>query len=270
MSPSNKPNSKSNNNDNNDKKPAQQASDPNSRRQRLRAEQEKAAREARVRRMITFGGLGVVALVVIGLIVWGVLGAMGGAKQNAGSNKISATYAAVIGKDSAPVTLDVFQDFMCPVCGEYEKANADDVSKLVDDGTVLLRIHPMNFLDESSLGSKYSTRAANAFVTVWKAEPDKALAFNKILYANQPSENTTGLTDDKIAELAAQAGVSQSVIDTFAKQENAQFPTNATNEAYAAGVTGTPTVFINGTKFTGDLFTAGVLTAAIQQAAKAS
>jgi protein-disulfide isomerase len=32
-------------------------------------------------------------------------------------------------------------------------------------------------------------------------------------------------------------------------------------------VTGTPTVFINGTKFTGDLFTTGPLTAAVQQAA---
>lgn len=266
MSQTNKSNSH-NGNDNNKKKP-QQASDPNSRRQRLRAEQEKAAREARVRRIITFSGLGVVVIAVVGLVVWGVISATNAAKQ---TNKgISATYAAVIGKDSAPVTLDVFQDFMCPVCGEFEKANSEDVAKLVDAGTIRLRIHPMNFLDDSSLGAKYSTRAANAFVTVWKAEPDKALAFNKLMYTNQPKENTTGLTDDQIAQIAAQAGVSKSVIDTFAKQENAQFPTNATTEAYAAGVTGTPTVFINGTKFTGDLFTAGVLSAAIEQAAKAS
>lgn len=77
---------------------------------------------------------------------------------------------------------------------------------MVDDGTVLLRIHPMNFLDDASLGTKYSTRAANAFVTVWKAEPDKALAFNKLLFANQPKENTTGLTDAQIAQIASQAG----------------------------------------------------------------
>lgn len=264
MSPTSKPS-----NDNEKKNGAQQAADPNSRRQRLRAEQEQAAREARVRRIITFGGLGVIGVVVIGLIVWGVLGAMNAAKQNAG-NKISATYAVVVGKDDAPVTLDVFQDFMCPVCGEFEKANSEDIAKFVDAGTVRLRIHPMNFLDDASLGTKYSTRAANAFVTVWKAEPDKTLAFNKLLYTNQPSENTTGLTDDQIAEIATQAGVSQSVIDTFAKLTNADFPTNATTEAYAGGVTATPTVFINGTKFTGDPFTAGVLGAAIEQAAKPS
>lgn len=264
MSPTSKPN-----NDNEKKNGPQQAADPNSRRQRLRAEQEQAAREAKVRRTITFGGLGVIGLVVIGLIVWGVIGAMNAARQNAG-NKVSATYAVVVGKDDAPVTVDVFQDFMCPVCGEFEKANSEDIAKFIDAGTVRLRIHPMNFLDDASLGTKFSTRAANAFVTVWKAEPDKALAFNKLMYDNQPEENTTGLTDDQIAEIAAQAGVSQSVIDTFTELTNADFPTNATNEAYAGGVTATPTVFINGTKFTGDLFTAGVLGAAIEQAAKPS
>lgn len=261
MTSPNKPTSSSNDKS----KASQQAADPTSRRQRLRAEQEKAAREAKVRRIITFSGIGVIALAVIGLVTWGIISNSGKAGQ--ASNGVSATYAAVIGKDSAPVTLDIFQDFMCPVCGEFEKANGSEVSKLVDAGTVRLRIHPMNFLDDSSLDSKYSTRAANAFVTVWKAEPDKALAFNSLLYLNQPAENTTGLTDEKIASLAKEAGVSQSVIDTFTTMANADFPTNATNEAYAGNVTGTPTVFINGTKFAGDLYTAGPLTAAIQQAA---
>lgn len=269
MSPTNKNNPDKNNPDDtpDKKKPAQQPADPNSRRQRLRAEQEKAAREARVRKIITFGGLGVVVLAVIGLVTWGVISATNAAKP---INKVNATYAVVIGKESAPVTLDVYQDFMCPVCGEFEKANSDDITRMVDDGTVLLRIHPMNFLDDASLGTKYSTRAANAFVTVWKAEPDKALAFNKLMFANQPKENTTGLTDAQIAQIASQAGVSASVIDTFAKGENTDFPTNTTNAAFASGVTGTPTVLIDGTKFTGNLFTPGVLGAAIEQAVKSS
>jgi protein-disulfide isomerase len=262
MTTSNKPTSSGNEKQ---KSPSPQAADPNSRRQRLRAEQEKTAREARVRRIITISGIGVVAVAVIGLVAWGIVSATSAAKQ--ASNGVKATYAVVIGKDTAPVTLDVFQDFICPVCAEFEKANGAEVSKLVDAGTVRLRIHPLNFLDDSSLGSKYSTRAANAFVTAWKAEPDKALAFNKLLYDNQPAENTTGLTDAKIAELAAQAGVSQAVIDTFPQLTNADFSTNATNEAFAQNVTGTPTVFVNGTKFAGDLFTTGPLTAAIQQAA---
>ena len=127
MNPTSNPNS-------NDKKTnAQQAGDPNSRRQRLRAEQEQAAREAKVRKIITFGGLAVIGLVVIGLIAWGVIGAMNAAKQNAG-NKMSATYAVVIGKEDAPVTVDVFQDFMCPVCAGFEEANSADFARLVTRG----------------------------------------------------------------------------------------------------------------------------------------
>jgi len=261
MSPTSNPNS-------NDKKTnAQQAGDPNSRRQRLRAEQEQAAREAKVRRTITFGGLGVIGLVVIGLIVWGVIGAMGAAKQNAG-NKISATYAVVIGKDAAPVTLDVFQDFMCPVCGEFEKANSDDISKFIDAGTVRLRIHPMNFLDDASLGTKFSTRAANAFVTIWKAEPDKALAFNAALYENQPDEGTPGPTDDQLKALATGVGVSQAVADSFTSMANEAAVVQATQSAFAAGINSTPTVKINGEKFTGNTSQAGTLKAAVEAASK--
>ena len=144
MSPTTKPNSS------NDKSntTSQQAADPSSRRQRLRVEQEKAAREARVRKIITFSGLGVVLVAVISLVAWGIVSGVGKAKQ--AENGVNATYAAVLGQDTAPVTLDVFQDFMCPVCGEFEKANGADVGNLIAAGTVKLRIHPMNFLDDSS------------------------------------------------------------------------------------------------------------------------
>lgn len=64
--------------------------------------------------------------------------------------------------------------------------------------------------------------------------------------------------------------MSASVIDTFAKGENTDFPTNTTNAAFASGVTGTPTVLIDGTKFNGKLFTPGVLGAAIEQAVKSN
>ena len=61
----------------------------------------------------------------------------------------------------------------------------------------------MSFLDRTSQGARYSTRAANAFVTVAQADPDRILAFNRALYDNQPAEGTTGLTDAQLATLAA-------------------------------------------------------------------
>lgn len=237
-----------------------QASDPTSRRQRLRAEREQAAKEARVRRVITVGTFGVVAVAVIGLIVWGAVALMG--RSSAADSK----YAVSLGKAGASVTVDIYQDFMCPGCGSFERTNRADLTAMVDAGTASLRIHPMSFLDESSQGTRFSTRAANAFVTVYKAEPDKALAFSQGIFESQPKEGSTGLTDEKLVELAKQAGVSEATAATFAQLSNADFVANTTKEAFTAGINSTPTVLINGTKFT-EGTTPGALKAAVEKAA---
>jgi protein-disulfide isomerase len=243
-----------------------QAPDPGSKRQQLRIAQERAAKEKRIRNVISYVVTGVLGLALIGGIVWSVL-AFGSAAKKPVASTLNTTYSVLLGKTDAPVTLDIYQDFICPVCGEFEHANGADLTALVNSGQAALRIHPVNFLDASSLGTKYSTRAANAFITVAKAEPDKALAFNTALFDNQPAEKTAGLTDAKIAELAKQAGVSQATIDTFANLTYAQFSSSSWDAAMADGIDGTPTVFINGAAFSGNLYTAGPLKAAVESAA---
>lgn len=241
-----------------------QASNPSSRRQRLRQEQEQAERQAKNRRNAGYAVIGVIAALVVGLVVW--VAVSGSSKQNISADSASE-YAVVVGKADAPVVVDIYQDFICPWCGEFERINRADLTSMADTGQARIRIHPMAFLDDASQGTEYSTRAANAFVTVYKAEPDKALAFSEELFENQPAENSTGLTDTKIAELAKKAGVSDATIATFAQLSSADFVAAATKEAFASGVTSTPTVLINGTKFTGNIVAAGELKAAVEKAA---
>jgi len=240
-----------------------------SRRDRLRQDQQKATQEARVRNIVTFSVLGVALLAIVGVLVWVVMSAarpatVAGTTGEAGSE---TEFALLVGQSSAPVTVDIFQDFMCPFCGQFERANRDDLAAMVDAGTAQLRIHPMAFLDDASQGTQFSTRAANALVTVAKAEPDKVLAFNAALYDSQPEENTAGLTDAQIAELARGAGVSNETVATFASLANKSFVASATTKSFASGVKGTPTIKINGETFTGDLYTAGALKDAVAKAA---
>jgi protein-disulfide isomerase len=155
---------------------------------------------------------------------------------------------------------------MCPYCGQFDRAQEADLKSLVEAGTVKVVFHVMNFLDSSSNGAKYSSRAADAFVTVAKQQPSAALAFNTALYADQPAEGSSGLTDAQIADRARAAGVSDSVIATFANQPNADFVVKSNQAAFDEGIQSTPTVKINGTVFTGDLYTAGAFKAAIQAA----
>jgi protein-disulfide isomerase len=255
------------------KKSSGQNPDPTSRRQQLRLEQEKAEKEKKVRRIVTASGVGVVIVAVVGLIVWAAM-SLGSANPTASGTASGATasaeYSLQFGNAEGAVTLDIYQDFMCPWCGQFERANRDDINALVAGGKVNLRIHPMSFLDSGSNGTKYSTRAANAMVTVYKAEPDKALAFNEALYDNQPAENSDGLSDAKIAELAKSAGVSQATIATFTQLTNTEFVTNTTNAAFSSGISSTPTILINGTQFSGSIVTAGELKTAVDKAIAAA
>ncbi|WP_282004792.1 DsbA family protein [Propioniciclava sinopodophylli] len=177
------------------------------------------------------------------------------------------TFTVGVGQPDAPVRVDVYQDFMCPYCQRFEQANGPALEQLVDAGTIRLEIHPMSFLDRASQGARYSTRAANAFVTVARADPDRVLAFNRALYDNQPAEGTTGLTDSQLATLAREVGVDPSVTDTFGQLGHEQWVAEGTQADFASGITGTPSVLIDGEPFTGDLLAPGALQAAIQTAA---
>lgn len=236
---------------------------PDSRRQRLREEQQRIQRERRVRTIL----MSVAGLAVVGTVIWAVFALVGSVPATPSAGSVDES-TVVIGKADAKVRVDVFQDFMCPYCGQFERSNGADLKSMVDAGTVRLVIHPMSFLDEQSGTAKYSTRAANALFTVYKAEPDKALAFNAALYENQPEEGTAGLSDDQLKALATGVGVSQTVADSFTSMANESSVVQATQSAFAAGVTSTPTVKINGEKFTGNTSQAGTLKAAVEAASK--
>lgn len=241
----------------------------------VRRAREAAERQRRQRRRLLAGGGIVIAGLLIAIVVSLVNAAGGGTSPQAAAPSAgpvvtpsSATPkgALLVGRADAPVRLEIFLDYMCPYCGRFERANAAEVNRLVADGTVRLELYPLSFLDRMSNGARYSTRSANAIATVADRAPDKLLAFNGALFASQPEENTSGLSDDQIATLANSAGVPADVVGTFGERRFESWVASMTDGVMASGVNSTPTVRINGTKFTGDLYTVGPLTQAITAA----
>jgi protein-disulfide isomerase len=176
--------------------------------------------------------------------------------------------ALVVGQAGAPVKVEVYLDYMCPYCGQFERANGDEIDRLIGDGTARLYLYPLAFLDEMSGETRYSTRAANAAATVYDQAPDKLLPFNNALFAYQPPEGSTGLSDDQIVGLAGLAGVPKAVSDDFDERVFQPWVAASTQAAFDAGLGGTPTVKINGVKFEGDLYSVGPFTHAVTEAAK--
>lgn len=110
--------------------------------------------------------------------------------------------------DELPVEVTVYSDYMCPFCGQFEQQYGTMLENYVGAGDVELTVYPLNFLDNASLGSKYSTRAANLFACVVDQQPDHAFKLNNTLLSAdvQPAESTTGLTDAQLVEQAEAAG----------------------------------------------------------------
>lgn len=151
---------------------------------------------------------------------------------------------------SGPVTVDVYEDFMCPVCKNFETATGATLTELATAGKITLRFHPVAILDGASNGTEFSTRSAAAAAAA--AEAGKFTEFHDVLYANQPEENSDGLTDAKMIELAASVGLTS---DTFVTAVNEgtykTWATKATETFSERGYNGTPTIAVNGTPLTG-------------------
>jgi len=143
------------------------------------------------------------------------------------------------------VRMDLYVDFMCPVCNQFEQINNADIEAMREAGTIALFYHPISILDGASSGTKYSTRAANAAAVVADQDPSHFLDFVAALYANQPEENSTGLNDDAIEALAIGAGVPAAVASQFTDGEFTKWVGAATQQASIDGLGGTPTVMLD-------------------------
>jgi protein-disulfide isomerase len=176
--------------------------------------------------------------------------------------------------DSLP-RVDVYLDYMCPACGAFEEANGENLVEAASAGEATVVYHPIAILNRFSNGTGYSTRAAAAGGLVAEQAPDAFQAFTQQLFAEQPAEGTSGLTNAEIADIARDAGVpddvAEQIADGSALDTFGQWVTSATNEVSAdenlanpqSGGFGTPTITVDGTVFTGDWTDPANLLAAI-------
>lgn len=138
------------------------------------------------------------------------------------------------------VRVDVYLDLMCPVCHQFETINADTLNTLREDGTIAVYYHPVSILDRVSLGTRYSTRASSALATVAEYDPAHFQGFLVALFDRQPAENSSGLSNATIAEIAKGVGVPDDVVTRFKDGEFTKWVTAATDKAGEDGLKGTP------------------------------
>jgi len=200
------------------------------------------AKEQRRRRALITALIAVAVLVAAGLIGWGIYTHQ---KSTGYETPVNAT-ADGMGLIAAkgPVTVEIYQDYMCPYCGAFEKEAQATIDKLISDGKIQLTIHPIAILDEFSNGTKYSTRASAAAACA--SDAGKLLPYNSALYANQPKEGSDGLTTDKLIEIGKSVGLGSDFESCVKSGKYLTWVPQVTDAASRRGIQGTPTVYVAG------------------------
>ena len=224
--------------------------------------------KARQRRTNLFIGGGL--LVVIALIIGGVVFASNQNKDTGNSASLPPVdpnaalpktvlpsssplaYGVPIGTASSTIsTVQIWEDFQCPICGEFEKAQGAQIQALAAAGKIYLVYRPASFLDNKLPQSNLSSARATA---AWGCAIDGGVAekYHNVVFANQPAKEGDGYTDAQLLDFGKQAGLSGAAYDTFAscfdKKTYFGWTANSAGAFTDSGIPGTPNVQLDGTE----------------------
>jgi protein-disulfide isomerase len=162
-----------------------------------------------------------------------------------------------VGKAGAKAHIDLYLDFRCPHCAEFEEATGPTIDKLVEDGTATLTYWPLMFVSPND-----SPRLANAFAAA--AANGKALTYADEMYADFSKAWTT----DQLLQLGKQLGVDDAKFETAVNDNSYKgWLDSVAQAANDRKVEGTPTVFVNDKMLTGDQLTVDGIQSAVTAAA---
>lgn len=241
-------------------------------RETLRKQRQAELKRQRTVRTVVIAAITVVALVLVagaGLLIYRSMQPAGPAVAPEGMSADQPYLSLGAPEDSGKPVLEIHLDFMCPHCGEFEEINSEDLSTMVENEEATVHIVPRNFMDPQSKSGDYSSRAANALVSVYGDDPANALAFQKLMFANQPGAE--GLSDEQIQAFAEEAGASEQAISDLKAETYRPWVSQVAEPYGAENGGGAPYVELDGTTMEADQWSApGGLREAVLAAGEAA
>lgn len=242
------------------------------------------ARERKVR-LIGAGAVAIVLAVLVAIpLIQGNANKVKDSKVPVGVSK--DTFGVKVGSGwtasnaSKIPTLEVWEDFQCPICGELEKALGSTIKKLANENKVRLQYRAAGFLDtnlsaqNAAAGNPNSSmRATNAF----GCAVDQGIGwdYHGLIFENQPKNEGDGYSDATFLNIGKQLGLTGVKYDAFSACISAQTYKGWANNSFAKftaeGHSGTPTVLLNGKELTMDVLSdKAKFTQAVADASKSS
>lgn len=234
-------------------------------RERMREQRRRQEARTRTMRRVLIGVVAVVVVAVavgIGIFVQSNRAQSGGEFQGnlPAAEQVDGTVQYATGGGDKPV-VTIYEDFQCPYCQQFEKRSGDMIKQLAAQGKAKVIYHPVAIIDQRSIRSGSAALCA--------ADQNAFMPYHDILYQNQPPERPAkGFTKQQLRQYGSDAGINSGSFDTCVSQgKHEQDIMRNTQEAKTKqGFGGTPTVFVNGHKYTGDIFSPQSLKDAILSA----
>jgi len=191
-----------------------------------------------------------VAAAALGLLAVAVLavagGLPGGSSPSALATPIVQSPTALedgrsLGAADAPITIDVWADFQCPVCARFSRdIEPAIVSRYVEPGLVRLTYRDFSFIGPESFDAAVAARVAVAQgASFW--------AYHDLLFANQGAENQGAFSRDRLGDMAVAVGLDRQPF-LAALDDPAMLAAvhEETAVGQSLGVDSTPTMSIDG------------------------
>jgi len=209
------------------------------------------------RTQMIIGGIAVVLIAAVVVFAL-VMNKANDHRRNDGYGSATKTTATIadgvitVSAGNNSKVIDIFEDPMCPACGDFEYTFGQELAQALNEGKVTARYHFMIFLNSVSPSQDYSTRANAASMCVVQnsgSVPGVFAAFHDALFSRDFQPEEKGDSDPSNNDLAAKAtavGASTAAaecITSGANMELAKTTGQASSDALAAaGGSGTPTV----------------------------
>jgi protein-disulfide isomerase len=216
-----------------------------SKRQELREKRQKRAKQQRLALIVGTGGV----IVILALLV--VI------PQVQRNNLPVGTFVPItpqaypeangtaMGNPNAPVKIVAYEDFQCSSCLYYtQHVEPLLIQNEIKNGQVYYQFRNFPIIDRNTT-TKESEQAANAALCA--NDQGRFWDYHDKLFANQEGENVGSFTDKRLQSFAQTLGLNMNEFNSCFSADKHQNQINTEyQEGQQAGVTGTPSLFVNG------------------------
>jgi protein-disulfide isomerase len=151
-----------------------------------------------------------------------------------------------LGDPNAPVKVDAYEDFRCSACLYYvQNVEPQIIQNYVETGKVYYTARNYIVIDHGD-GTDASYRSANAALCA--SEQNRFWDYHTTLFANQITEDASLFTDARLITMAENLKLDMTAFNQcFSAKKYASIIENDIAQGQTLKITGTPSIFVDGT-----------------------